>query len=80
MAVRKNEHRRGVGCRLLAVLEEQAKETVSFLQVKAVAKGWYETYDQTNEFYQAMGFYLLEIFLTLWKEAISCAIWVKYLK
>ncbi|MER0123154.1 GNAT family N-acetyltransferase [Streptococcus sp. ZJ100] len=45
MAVRKNEHRRGVGCRLLAVLEEQAKETVAFLQVKAVAKGWYETYD-----------------------------------
>lgn len=42
--------------------------------------GHYEDYDQTNRFYQALGFVELECFPTLWDEANPCQVYVMEVK
>ena len=54
-----------------------AKENgYSFLQVKTVQMGKYESYDATNRFYQALGFKELEVFPTLWDPWNPCQVYV----
>ena len=77
MGVLKECHKHGVGRKLFEKAKETAaKEGYSFLQVKTVKMGMYEDYDQTNKFYQAVGFKELEVFPTLWDEANPCQIYV----
>lgn len=49
----------------------------SFLQVKTVQMGRYPEYDQTNRFYQAMGFQEFEVFETLWDPWNPCQVYVR---
>ena len=80
MGVLPQNHRRGLGRALLQTLEARARqEHMLFLQVKTVAPGRYEAYDQTRLFYEAMGFYPLEVFPTLWDPWNPCLVMVKRL-
>ena len=77
MGVRKEFHRRGVGKALFERAKAIAKENgYSFLQVKTVQMGKYESYDATNRFYQALGFKELEVFPTLWDPWNPCQVYV----
>ena len=77
MGVLKEYHRNGIG----KLLFEYARKAISqqgysFIQVKTVQMGKYETYDKTNQFYIALGFKEFEIFPTLWDEWNPCQIYV----
>lgn len=77
MGIRREFHRRGIGRRLFAAAKGYAKtHGYSFLQVKTVAPGHFESYDATNSFYQSLGFKKLEVFPTLWDETNPCLIYV----
>ena len=77
MGVRKEFHRLGVGKALFERAKAIAKENgYSFLQVKTVQMGKYESYDATNRFYQALGFKELEVFPTLWDPWNPCQVYV----
>lgn len=70
-------HRRGIGSALFSAVKAQAKDMgFRFLQVKTVAMGHYEEYDQTNLFYKSLGFKEFEVFPTLWDEHNSCQVYV----
>lgn len=78
MGVLKANHRKGIGTLLLNACEAYAKQKgYEYIQVKTVQKGHYEEYDQTNAFYEKMGFRELECFPTLWDEWNPCQIYVK---
>ena len=80
MGVRKKYHRNGIGRKLNERYEQLARENgYTYSQVKTVATGHYETYDQTNQFYLTVGYKPLEIFPTLWDEWNPCQVYVKYL-
>ncbi|MDE6839063.1 MAG: GNAT family N-acetyltransferase [Acutalibacter sp.] len=73
MGVRQECHRQGIGRRLFrALYEEAARQGFRYLTVKTVEMGRYEDYDQTNRFYQALGFVELECLPTLWDAANPC--------
>ena len=77
LGVLKEYHRNGIGKSLF----EYAKNIISdkgysFIQVKTVQMGKYESYDKTNKFYIALGFKEFEIFPTLWDEWNPCQIYV----
>ena len=77
IGVLKEYHRSGIG----RALFEYAKKIIcekgySFIQVKTVQMGKYESYDKTNKFYIALGFKEFEIFPTLWDEWNPCQIYV----
>ena len=77
MGVLKNYHRQGIGTQLFDAAKQIAVEQgYSFMQVKTVAMGYYEDYDQTNRFYQSLGFKELEVFPLYWDEANPCQIYV----
>ncbi|MDE7070516.1 MAG: GNAT family N-acetyltransferase [Clostridia bacterium] len=77
MGVLKNYHRQGVGRQLLETAKRIAKQNgYSFLQVKTVKMGLYESYDKTNLFYISCGFKEFEIFPTLWNKNNPCQIYV----
>ena len=77
LGVLKKYHRRGIGRKLFEKAKEAAKKSgYSFLQVKTVQMGRYEEYDQTNRFYQALGFREFEVFPSLWDENNPCQIYV----
>ncbi len=77
MGVLKEYHRHGIGRMLFADAKAFAKEKgYSFLQVKTVQMGKYQEYDQTNCFYQSLGFREFEVFPTLWDEWNPCQIYV----
>ncbi|SUN76529.1 GNAT family acetyltransferase [Streptococcus massiliensis] len=80
MGVKQAYHGRGIGRELLSALETEAIKKVDYLQVKTIAPSYYAAYDQTNRFYQAMGFKQLEIFPQLWEEHIPCLILIKSIK
>lgn len=70
-------HRRGIGSALFSAVKAQAKDMgFRFLQVKTVAMGHYEEYDQTNLFYKSLGFKEFEVFPTLWDEHNPCQVYV----
>ena len=80
MGVKPEYHRQGVGRRLYAAFEAYARAAgYSYVQVKTVREGVYETYDRTNAFYRSLGFCELECFPTLWDENNPCQIYVKYI-
>jgi len=67
----------GIGRALFEQAKKAAKaKGYSFIQVKTVQMGKYEDYDQTNRFYQALGFKEFEVFPTLWDEWNPCQIYV----
>ncbi|HIT34488.1 MAG TPA: GNAT family N-acetyltransferase [Candidatus Faecousia intestinigallinarum] len=80
MGVCPQHHRQGVGEALLNAAERAAlAANVEFLQVKTVEPGHYAEYDRTVDFYQAMGFRVLEVFPTLWDPWNPCLLLVKKL-
>lgn len=77
MGVRKEYHRLGIGKELFAAAKNCAfRKGYSFIQVKTVQMGRYEEYDQTNMFYQSLGFKEFEVFPSLWGEENPCQIYV----
>lgn len=77
MGVLKEYHRMGIG----KILFEKAREIAieqrySFIQVKTVEMGRYKEYDDTNQFYQSLGFKELEVFPTLWDEWNPCQVYI----
>ena len=80
VGILKQYHRHGIGKELYICLENFAvNRGYSFLQVKTVKSGCYESYDKTNNFYKAMGFKELECFPKMWDEWNPCQIYVKYI-
>lgn len=74
-------HRRGIGGLLVdAIRAEALAHGYALLQVKTVEIGHYDEYDQTNAFYQRMGFLPLECLPTLWDEWNPCQLYVLPLK
>ena len=70
-------HCRGCGRALFAAAKKYAAQTgYSFLQVKTVQMGRYKEYDDTNRFYQSLGFKKLEVFPSLWDEWNPCQIYI----
>lgn len=81
MGVLQEHHRRGIGRRLFLTAKEIAcARGYSFLQVKTVQMGRYESYDRTNRFYLSLGFKEFEVFPTLWDEWNPCQVYVLSLK
>ena len=77
MGVLKEYHHCGVGRALWEAFLSYAKDQrYEFVQVKTVQKGHYKEYDQTNAFYEAMGFRELECLPTLWDVNNPCQIYV----
>ena len=77
LGVKKAHQGRGIGSRLLATLESEARKNVDYLQVKTVAEGSNKDYDRTNAFYRNLGFKKLEIFPQLWGPQNPCQILIK---
>ena len=77
MGVDRKYHRRGCGRALFAAAKAYAVQRgYSFLQVKTVQMGHYKEYDDTNRFYQSLGFKELEVFPNLWDEWNPCQIYI----
>ena len=77
VGVLREHHRQGIGRELFRKAREAAKEKgYSFLQVKTVQMGRYEEYDDTNRFYQSLGFKEFEVIPDLWDENNPCQIYV----
>ena len=80
MGILKEHHHAGIGRELYHSFEAFArKQGCIFAQVKTVQMGHYAQYDNTNRFYQAMGFHELECFANLWDEWNPCQVYVKYI-
>ena len=81
MGVQEKHHRQGIGRSLFEqAKKEAARLGYSFLQVKTVQMGKYESYDRTNRFYLSLGFQELEVFPTLWDEWNPCQIYIMALE
>ena len=81
MGILKEYHRKGIGKKLFeSAKSAAARSGYSFLQVKTVRMGLYDDYDDTNQFYLALGFKEFEVFPTLWDELNPCQVYVMALK
>lgn len=77
MGILMEYHRQGIGKDLFKEAKNKAKDLgYSFMQVKTVKMGLYDSYDKTNLFYQSLGFKELEVFPTLWDEWNPCLIYI----
>lgn len=77
MGVLQKCHRQGIGSALFSAAKESAARAgYSFMQVKTVQMGHYESYNATNKFYLSLGFQEFEVFPTLWGEWNPCQIYV----
>ncbi|MBQ3269998.1 MAG: GNAT family N-acetyltransferase [Clostridia bacterium] len=77
MGVLRECHRQGVGRKLFEAARAYAREAgFAFMQVKTVQMGHYPDYDDTNRFYQSLGFREFEVFPLLWDEANPCQVYV----
>lgn len=77
MGVLREHQRRGIGRLLVERAREEAREQgYAFMQVKTVQMGRYAEYDETNRFYQSMGFREFEVFPTLWDPWNPCQVYV----
>ncbi len=77
MGILKEYHRTGIGRRLFECAKTFIFEKgYSFVQVKTVQMGRYESYDRTNRFYIALGFKEFEVFPLLWDEKNPCQIYI----
>jgi ribosomal protein S18 acetylase RimI-like enzyme len=79
IAVRPEQHGRGVGCALMRAAERWlAPRGIEYLQVKTLGPSRpCEHYDRTRRFYESIGFRALEEFKTLWNERNPCLVMVK---
>lgn len=77
MGVKPKFHFQGIGTLLYHELEQYAKKSFDYIQVKTVEEGRYKEYDQTVAFYKRMGFVKLEVFPTLWDKNNPCLVMVK---
>lgn len=81
MGVLAEYHRKGIGKSLFIKAKTAAMQRgYSFLQVKTVQMGRYESYDRTNRFYLSLGFKEFEVFPTLWDETNPCQVYVMALQ
>lgn len=77
MGVKKPYHRTGIGRLLFEELRRYAKaHGYLFLHVKTVDAGYYQEYDDTRTFYEALGFYKLEVLPELWDPENPCLLMV----
>ena len=77
MGVLQEYHRKGIGRELFEnALEAARVQGYSFIQVKTVQMGIYDTYDITNRFYVSLGFRELEVFPSLWGPDNPCQIYI----
>lgn len=77
MGVLKEYHHCGIGKALWEAFLSYAQDHgYEFVQVKTVQKGHYKEYNQTNSFYEALGFRELECLPTLWDAQNPCQIYV----
>lgn len=81
LAIRAENHRTGIGKRLLERAEEFLnREGIEYLQVKTLAPSRpVEEYARTRSFYMAMGFRPLEEFEELWDKENPCLMMIKKL-
>ncbi len=81
MAVRRSEHRRGIGRALVRLAHEWLRsQGVEYLQVKTLGPSRGDpNYARTRAFYLALGFRPLEEFRQLWNEQNPCLVMVKRL-
>lgn len=78
MGVLPEYHHKGIGRALFDTLTAYARtHGYSFLQVKTVRKGYWASYDMTNEFYIAIGMKEFECFPNYWDEKNPCQIYIK---
>lgn len=81
MGVLKEYHRTGVGRELFQCAKDYScTKGYSFMQVKTVQMGRYESYDKTNLFYISLGFKEFEVFPTLWDPWNPCQIYIMALQ
>ena len=81
MGVLPEYHRKGLGRALFTEAKKTAAAAgYAFMQVKTVKMGVYADYDQTNRFYQALGFQEFEVIEELWGAENPCQIYVMALK
>ncbi len=81
MGVLQEYHRQGVGTKLFLRAKECAvRQGYEFMQVKTVQMGCYEDYDNTNRFYQSLGFKEFEVFPDLWGKENPCQVYVMKLE
>ncbi len=77
MGVMKAYRHEGIGRALFQAAREYAVNAgFAFMQVKTVQSGYYEEYDETNRFYQSLGFQELEVLPAYWDEKNPCQIYV----
>lgn len=77
MGILSDFHGQGIGTSLFHFAKSYAISTgYSFLQVKTVQMGKYSQYDQTNLFYQHLGFKKFELFPNLWDIHNPCQIYI----
>ena len=70
-------HRMGSGRGLFKALRDEARKLgLTYLHVKTVQMGRYESYNQTNLFYRNMGFRELECIPGLWDAANPCQLYI----
>jgi N-acetylglutamate synthase-like GNAT family acetyltransferase len=81
MAVLPRHRRKGIGSALLRAVESEARESgVSFLHTKTLsASRQNEAYDQSREFWRAVGFLPLDEHL-LWGPSNPCLVLLKVLR
>jgi GNAT superfamily N-acetyltransferase len=72
-------HRKGVGRRLVAFAEDEARRTgAHFLTVKTLGPSAQSShYEATRRFYEAVGFLALEEFTAVWGEDNPCLLMAK---
>nr|WP_297884409.1 GNAT family N-acetyltransferase [uncultured Blautia sp.] len=77
MGILEEYHRNGIGHALFEYAKKEiCKKGYSFIQVKTVQMGKYESYDKTNQFYLSLGFKEFEVFPDLWDEWNPCQIYI----
>lgn len=78
MGVLKNYHRKNIGRNLFEKsIEILKKYNYEFVQVKTLKDGIDYGYNQTNKFYQALGFRKFEVIKEIWSKENPCQIYVK---
>ena len=79
--VLKQYHRMGLGRQMFELAKKTAIEQgYSFMQVKTVKMGVYDSYDKTNRFYLSLGFKELEVIECIWGKENPCQIYVMALQ
>ena len=81
LAVRREDHRKGIGTRLVALSEKYLREKgFRFLTLKTLSESSPdEGYAHTRAFYKSLEFVPFEELPTLWNEGNPCLIMIKYL-